>query len=577
MKHSFFSILLLFWGLAATGCGSFTAAPTPAVVVTSQTATSSPTLTPLPSPTTAATPAPLPSAEPSTPPSDLSLSPDGVLIYPAAPVYEGDRITFEVVADVPDGMAARDVDVHVYVNDQLLVDDRLNGSNLGGDGVGLYPWVWSPVDQAGTYTVTVTLDPEDAIRAGDENPHNNQVVTWLTVEPAAEMPASLANAAWIVAENDCCRVHVVSGTAAERDLNELLALADEAVAHAAARLEEQPNRPLNIYFVDRVIGQGGYSAGPTLVVSYLDRDYAGTGLREVAIHEAVHAIDSQFAPRRITFLAEGVAVWATGGHYKPEPIDERTAALLELDEYVPLTQLINDFYPHQHEIGYLQAAGFVNYLVNEYGWPAVRAFYADVTGEGATTLAEAVDWQLQQHFDITLAQLEIEWLAYLGRIRPSKEVVTDLATTIRYYDTMRLYQAAYDPTAYFLTAWLPAPQQAVERGITADLTRHPETEVNVALEAMLGAADWALRAGNYNRANVILDSVERVLEYDGAFLDPLANNYLNIVRTLAASGYVAQQIDLRGSQAVVVAARAYTTRLQQLVLTLNDQTWILSQ
>lgn len=523
-----------------------------------------------------ATPTPLPSPVPSTP-ADLSLSPDGILIYPAAPVYEGDRVTFEVVAEVPEEVAARDVAVHVYVNDELLVDDRLNGSNLGGDGVGLYPWVWNPVGQAGTYTVTVTLDPEDMIRAGDENPQNNQAVTWLVVEPAEEMPASLANASWIVAENDCCRVHVVSGTAAERDLNDLLALTDEAVSHAAARLEEQPDRLLHVYFVDRVIGQGGYSAGPTLVVSYLDRAYAGTGLREVAIHEAVHAIDSQFAPQRITFLAEGVAVWVTGGHYKPEPIDERTAALLELDEYVPLTQLINDFYPHQHEIGYLQAAGFINYLVNEYGWPAVRAFYADVTGEGAATLAEAVDTQLQRHFDITLAQLEIEWLAYLGHIRPGKEVVTDLATTIRYYDTMRLYQATYDPTAYFLTAWLPAPQQAVERGITADLTRHPQTEVNVALEAMLGAADRALRAGDYNRANVILESVERVLKYDGAFLDPLANSYLSIVRTLIANGYMAQQIDLRGSQAIVVANQSHSTRLRQLVLILNDQTWTFSQ
>ncbi len=576
MKRRFFFLLLIWGGLAAVGCKPLVTSP-PAVTVTSQPTAASPAPTVESTPTAVVTDAPLPSLVPPTPPLDLSLSPDGVLIYPAAPIYEGDRVTFEVVAEVPDQVAARDVGVHVYVNDQLLVDDRLNGSNLGGDGVGLYPWVWSTVEQAGTYTVTVALDPQDAIRAGDENPENNQVVTWLVVAPVEEMPASLANASWIVAENDCCRVHVVSGTAAQRDLNDLLALADEAVTHAATRLEEQPNRPLNIYFVDRVIGQGGYSAGPTLVVSYLDRDYVGIGLREVVIHEAVHAIDSQFAPRRITFLAEGVAVWVTGGHYKPEPIDERTAALVELDRYVPLTQLINDFYPHQHEIGYLQAAGFINYLVKQYGWPAVRAFYADVTGDAAFTLAESVDMQLQRHFDITLAQLEIEWLAYLGRIRPTKDVVTDLATTIRYYDTMRRYQVAYDPTAYFLTAWLPAPQQAVERGITADLTRHPEAEVNVTLETMLGAADQALRAGNYNRANVILDSVERVLEYNGVFLDPLANNYLSIVRTLAASGYMAQQIDLRGSQAVVVANKSNTTRLQQLVLTLNNQTWTFSQ
>ncbi|MCA9940143.1 MAG: hypothetical protein KC418_15990 [Anaerolineales bacterium] len=573
MKRGIFPPFLIFWALLLAGCGTVS----PSTATSSAgipTATASTTAAPTTNPT--ATPTPPPTSAPGPQP-DLSLSAGGILIYPVAPVYGGERVTFEVLAHVPDLIAPRDVGVSIFVNEQLVVQDRLNGSNLGGDGVGLFPWVWTAPDVAGTYTVTVTLDPQDVIRVGDEDAGNNQATHFLQVATTTEMPASVANAAWIVRENNCCRVHVVSGTAAERDLNDLLTLTDEAVAQAASRLEEQPNNRLNVYLVDRVIGQGGYSAGPTLVVSYLDRDYAGTGLREVLVHEAVHAIDSQFAPKRITFLAEGVAVWATGGHYKTEPLDERTAALVELDRYVPLAQLINDFYPHQHEIGYLEAAGFISYLVNQYGWPDVRAFYASVSADIAPTQADAVDMQLQAHFGTTLAQLEVEWLAYLGRLRPQREIVTDLATTIRYFDTMRRYQSVYDPTAYFLTAWLPAPQQAEERGITADLTRHPEEEVNVTLETMLGAADEALRAGNYNRANVILDSVERVLDYNGDFLDPLANNYRNIVRTLHARGYTAQQIDLRGSRAIVQASLQDTIHLRQILLTLNNSVWSFAQ
>ena len=153
-------------------------------------------------------------------------------------------------------------------------------------------------------------------------------------------------------------VHVVSETAAYRDLSSLLIEVENAFQHSSAILSEPINKKYDVYLVNRVIGQGGY-AGNSMVVSYLDRHYASTGLQQVLIHEAVHLLDRQFAPGRITFLAEGVAVWASGGHYKPENIEQRAAALLEIDRYIPLSALIDDFYPVQHEIGYLQAAGTV--------------------------------------------------------------------------------------------------------------------------------------------------------------------------------------------------------------------------
>ncbi len=53
---------------------------------------------------------------------------------------------------------------------------------------------------------------------------------------------------------------------------------------------------------------------------------------------------------------------------------------------------------------------------------------------------------------------------------------------------------------------------------------------------MLQSADNALRKGDYNFANVVLDSVSRILDNGGVFIDPLAINYLNIVRAAAAEG-----------------------------------------
>ena len=149
-------------------------------------------------------------------------------------------------------------------------------------------------------------------------------------------------------------------------------------------------------------------------------------------------------------------------------------------------------------------------------------FYSDVASDDGATLSAAVDANLQAYYGMTLAQLESEWLAALQSRPADPLVVDDLKTTVRYYDVVRRYQAAYDPTAHFLSAWLPHPNQVRELGNPADLTRRPEEEINVTLEVMLVAADTAARAGDYSRANVILDSVENILENDGAIIDPMA-------------------------------------------------------
>lgn len=551
----------------------------PTVTVSGETViapTKTATVVPASSPSPLPSPSPFPSASPALPSSDLRL--ETVYFYPSPPLYAGDTVTFQIFAHVPDLLARTEIKVEVWIDENLVSSGNLGSSNLAGDRIGLFPWAWGETTIAGNYQARIVLDPQDLIQVGDEDKTNNELLQTIMVHPAEEMPAYLANAAWITVKTSCCRVHVVSGTAAHRDLHTLLPLIDNSFAAAAQKLKETPADIYELYLIDRVIGQGGYASGTMMVVSYLDRAYAGTGLAEVLTHEATHAIDSQFAPRRITFLAEGVAVWATGGHYKPEPLTERTAALLEIGQYIPLTDLINNFYPTQHEIGYLQAGGFVTYLIDTYGWEKVKPFYADVSTDGTTSPAQAIDLSLQKHFNITLADLETEWLAHLARLRPTNAQVNDLLTTIRYYNVIRSYQITYDPTAHFLTAWLPSARQALEQGFTSDLTRHPQSEINIALEAMLVAADQALRAGDYTRSNGILDSVERVLEHDGAFLDPLANHYLNIVRTVTGQGYDVQTIVIEDNQATVYANRSTNRQLIRLTLSLNNNNlWILTQ
>lgn len=581
-KFLAFTVLLVFLILA--GCNTSSNFPDEAVLptaVSSNPTTPPDTAVPLPSPTTeipptnTAVPSPVPTETAVPPQLDLAIQNNDVFLYPVPEVYAGDRVTFQILAHVPANIDPQTVTVHVLVDYQDVAEGTLNGRNLAGNAVGLFEWSWDTTDETGEHLVHVILDRYDTITVGDENRENNQAELNVSVLDPLTLSPNELNATWVTADTECCTIHVVSGTAAYRDLPELLMQVETAVQQAALQLEEELSRKIDVYLIDRVIGQGGY-AGNAVVVSYLDRQYASQGFDKVLIHEAVHIIDRQFAPERITFMAEGLAVWGSGGHYKPEDIDQRAAALVTLNQYVPLAELIDNFYPVQHEIGYLEAAGFVNYIIDTYGWPQFKQFYADVTAEDAATMSQAVDLNLQQYFGITLAQVETDWLAYLSSLPEDRDVLVDLQTTIRYYNVMRRYQQFYDPTAYFLTAWLPYPGALQTDGNPADLTRHPQDEINVTLEVMLQAADVALRAGDYNKANVLLDSITRVLDNDGVFIDPLAASHLNLVRLLSNQGYEVQAVVLEGDRAIVQANTANTAVLTQLTLTLSGQNWILS-
>jgi len=556
---------------AASPAPAATSAPAEATATPAENPTA--TLAATETATTAPPPSPTP-ADAAAATGDLALTPDDVFVYPGPDVFSGDDVTFYVLAQVPDSVAPTDVEVELQIPNLLTLTSTLNGRNLAGEAVGLFAWAWETEGLAGDYAVTVTLDPDDNITVGDENPDNNQATFAVPVHPSRFRPPQEIGASWVTSDSDCCTLHVVSGTAAHRDLTRLRQTADAAVQEAAERLGVEPQERIDIYLIDRVIGQGGY-AGSNVVVSYLDRNYAGGGLYEVLLHEAVHVLDRQFAPNRIAFMAEGLAVWATGGHYKQENVDQRMVALRTAGLYVPLPNLVENFYLQQHEISYLQAGGFINYLIETYGWEQVKPFYSAVSPRDGMTQMQALEQALQNHFGKTLDQIETDWLAYLDQIPHDPDVATDLLATIRYYDIMRRYQLLYDPTAHFLKAWLPFPRELEERELTAELTRHPTAELNVTLEVMFGAVDRALMAGDLRRANVILDSAERVLDNGGQFIDPLSVNYYDIVTKLTDLGFEVHQVELEGNRAVVRVTEGRRVTLRSVTMVLRNQAWIL--
>lgn len=572
-KHPFF-ILLLFLGLTVA-CRlqpTETATPRPATTISqhpsptfSPTATQSP---PLETSTITPTIPPTATTLPTSFPNDLAIAPDKLLVYPVPHIVAGDFVTFQVAAFVPENLSPNNVIVRLQIENGPTLEESLDGRNLGGDAIGRFEWAWQ-VDRPGNYQVTVSLDPDNLLTIGDENGDNNEASFTVTVEEVSRPEPT-----WITAETTHAIVHVVSNTAAHRDLEQLKSLTDQAIQQAIDKLGEQPHQKLNVYFIDRVIGQGGY-AGSAIVVSYLDRDYAGGTRFEVLVHEAAHLLDRQFAPNRLTPLAEGLALWASGGHYKQENLDQRSAALRQTGLYIPLADLLDNFYPTQHEIGYLEMGGLLSYLVNTYSWPQVRQFYIASHYTDQESPAQTINRTMLLYFNKDLTQIEQDWFVYLENHAPDSVATADLLTTVRYYNVMRDYQLAYDPTAHFLQAWLPSPQGALDRQITADLTRHPAGEINITFETMLIAVNEALLAGQFEQANALLDSIERALD-SGHYVDPLSLSYNQIVQKLTQLGFIVQRITLNGDQAIVFANNGTSIYLSQLNLILRNQDWILT-
>ena len=88
------------------------------------------------------------------------------------------------------------------------------------------------------------------------------------------------------------------------------------------------NERAPVVLIPRLLGHGGFT-GREIVLSYLDRNYVGGNLAVIFHHELVHYLDVRSGgDLKPSMLVEGLAVYLSGGHYKPEPLMPRLAALL---------------------------------------------------------------------------------------------------------------------------------------------------------------------------------------------------------------------------------------------------------
>ncbi|MBN1667121.1 MAG: hypothetical protein JW862_08525 [Anaerolineales bacterium] len=560
-------------GQPGTQVVSSSSLPTP-----SYTASASPTL-----PTATVTPAPVPSATPIPLPAEQSATgPPGydfsLRLHPEGGLYVGDQVSLELIA--PSDLDLRDsrLEAQFGADGQQVSETGFGGFGIGRRQQATLIWAWDTTGlQPGDYEITLSVQP--------------QALTWsetVSLASAEQLPPPGPQAHWAHAESDCCLFYYVTGTAAERDLESILAIADTQAGRAVSSLSMEFEAPIEVMLLPRVLGHGGFAAGE-VAISCLDRHYVGNSLAMVLHHEMIHILDGRLGgDLRPSMLVEGLAVYLTGGHYQPEPLLPRAAALLppqaesdplHLGLYVPVVELADDFYHAQHELGYLQAGALVEFMVQSWGWTAFNDFYRDIHPQGEYQSA-AIDVALQAHFGLTLAQLEVRFLEALAQQALTPTMAEDVRLTVAYYDTVRRYQQLLDPSAYFLTAWLLHGPTMREKGIVADYLRHPAAPVNLALETLLLAAGSDQQAGAYERAWRAIQAVNAALDALQAGqpepfqVDPLAQAYWSLVAAVLAQGYEPHRIELQANQARVLAS-AGSSDLLTLTLTNTGSAWVL--
>lgn len=502
-----------------------------------------------------------------SPPFEVRFHPDGNL-------YIGDQVSMEIIAQP--GLNIDGLKAYVYVD--RPVGATLGPVEFGYFGIGRRPqatlyWSWDTRGlPAGKHELTFSIDPLG--------------ISWtqsVTLSRVEDLPAPEPEAHWATAEIECCQVYYITGTAAERDLPQLLDMIDQQADDTGKKLDYSLNEAVSVVLAPRILGHGGF-ANQEVSVSYLDRNYTAAAVDIILHHELVHLVDARLGGEwRPSIFVEGLAVYLSGGHFKPEPLLPRAAALLDLNRYIPLESLIDDFYPTQHEIGYLEAGALVEFMVKTWGWAAFSSFYRSMhsPAQGQEPLA-VLNQALLEHFQLPLAGVEARFLDGLRNEKVTDDLRADVLDTVDFYDTVRLYQQEFDPSAYFLTAWMLDARQMRERNIVADYLRHPSQPANLALETMLNTAGVYLQQADYERVEELLTAIRAVLNASAAqafepfAAHPLAKDYYQIAQDLAAMGFQAQKIMVNGGFAQVWVNRASTELLQFEMQRVGDR-WVVVQ
>lgn len=438
-------------------------------------------------------------------PPHLQTTPDDFILefYPVAPYHVGDVLSVRVSYTGQKDIGGSEIILSLAENPGVALETTTFSSHAQQ---AIFYWALDTEGfEPGFIHFRFTIpDLEETWTAG---------VNLLPTPPNRE-------AGWETIHTDCCTLHFISGTDAVEDIQIIQEAVQEEVSSTLSQFfpDGVPSdfalgHSLTLNFIPVAVGHGGF-AGDEAVITYSHRNWLGSDFQTLIHHEIVHVLDRRLNDEgpRPRLLSEGLAVYLSGGHYQQEDIPVRAAALLQAEMYLPLVEIMDDFYDAQHEIGYTEAGAFVAYMIQRWGWESYIDFYFNLP-EGAND-TEIISSALEEHFDLDLAGLESEFVAYLRTLEVSTSVQVDVQLTVQLYNAIRRYESIAIPSAYFRTAWWPPVERMRENGIVGDYAFREKSPTNIIIENLFQEIHEAREAKAYNR-------VEKTLGQINAYLDIL--------------------------------------------------------
>jgi hypothetical protein len=221
-------------------------------------------------------------------------------------------------------------------------------------------------------------------------------------------------------------IFAVKGMFSPVELEELASVREAAVDELSRLLDVQPPPGARLVFYPDAASKtadthhvgAGMTRGTTIVEIYSD------SVRLDPYHELAHIMSGQigWAP---AWLNEGFAVFASehlgadalGQLGSPgRTVDEATCGFHRAGELLPLMELLRlpDIGPQETRpnVAYAQAASFVGFLVQRFGFPALRDAYASMSPMAP---AEANDEAFARAFGVTVQQANASWVERLNR------------------------------------------------------------------------------------------------------------------------------------------------------------------
>lgn len=469
-----------------------------------------------------------------------------IWLFPGPDHFEGDVLSAQVpLGDFDDhelGAVTIRIDGEETDNEAYLSSDPLLGGYI------IVTDVFDTTGETGEHRLEIdaTVDGEPLVVAAD-----------FVVQPESARPPQEAAASWLSFETDCCLVHYLDATAAARDLETLRSVVESSAAEVEAAFETDIPT-MEIVLLDVLWGNGGYASGE-LVVSYLDRNYGPSTDETVAltfVHELTHGAARTLEGDAPWPLDEAIAVYVTGGHFKPEDVAARASALLESGDLLPLDRFLDDFPDLQHETRYAHAGALAAYLVETYGWDGFLDLYT--TDNSTARVSRWFDRAAEASLGVTLEEIDAAFQSWLATIDPTPEA-RDLELTIALQETRRRYQATYAPYQNFFVY-----DSVLEAGSSAVALREARDPEFVAVEALIAWAQQLIVDDRLDLAADVIDEVMAIVD-TGTIDAPHASRFLAVALALDAAGYELLSLDLEGERGGAVATQQHPELVEFVV------------